>query len=67
LVGEVFGGGLGKAGGDDDGAVSAAKSDEPDSAVGSVLGAGGAVVGLGVQWLISVSSVLAVGRGAAGR
>ena len=48
-MGEVFGGGSGQAGGDDDGAVSAAKPDEPDSAVGSALGAGGAVVGLDVQ------------------
>ncbi|MGH3571852.1 MAG: hypothetical protein ACRDUW_08500, partial [Pseudonocardiaceae bacterium] len=60
LVGDVFGGGSGEAGGDDDGAVSAAKPDEPDSVVGSALGAGGAVVGLGVQWLVWVSSVLAV-------
>jgi len=65
LAGEVLGGGAGEAGGDDDGAVVAAEPDEPCPVRGSPVGAGGAVVDLGVQRLSTVLSGLAARRGAA--
>ena len=65
LVGEVLGGRSGEAGGDDDGVVVAAEADEPDPAWELPLGAGGAVVDLGVQRLVGVVAGVAARRGAA--
>jgi hypothetical protein len=60
LAGEVLGGGSGEADGDDDGVVVAAEPDEPCAVRGSPLGAGGAAVDLGAQWLITVVTVVTV-------